>query len=125
MDYGIALTRRFRALKLWFVMRAFGRQAIVTKLRHHMQLCHWLAEQITAHPSFELVAPVTMGLVCFRIKHSDMATQMLLDQVNSTQRFWLGTTQLNGHIAIRVAIGNLRVEKWHVEARDYISHPHV
>ena len=41
---------------------------------------------------------------------------MLLDQVNSTQRFWLGTTQLNGHIAIRVAIGNLRVEKWHVEA---------
>lgn len=116
MDYGVALTRRFRALKLWFIMRAFGRKAIAEKLRHHMQLSYWLAEQIKAHPSFELVAPVNMGLVCFRLKDSDEATQMLVERVNNTRRFWLGTTKLNDRLAIRIAIGNLRVEKHHLEA---------
>ena len=116
MDYGVALTRRFRALKLWFVMRAFGRNTIVEKLRHHMQLCYWLAEQIEAHPSLELIAPVNMGLVCFRHVKSDKATQMLVDRVNNTRRFWLGTTKLNHRLAIRIAIGNLRVEKHHLEA---------
>lgn len=116
MDYGVALTRRFRALKLWFTMRAFGRKAIVEKLRYHMELSYWLAEQIKAHPAFELVAPVNMGLVCFRHKESDNATQMLVDRVNNTRKFWLGTTKLNNRLAIRIAIGNLRVEKCHLEA---------
>lgn len=115
MDYGIALTRQFRALKLWFVMRAFGRKAIADKLREHMALCHWIAEKIDAHPSFELAVPVTMGLVCFRFQDSDTATQWIVDQLNQTQRFWLGTTQLNNQIIIRIAIGNLQVEKHHIE----------
>lgn len=116
MDYGVALTRRFRALKLWFVMRAFGRKAIAEKLRHHMKLSYWLAEQIKAHPALELAAPVNMGLVCFCLKESDEATQMLVERVNNTRKFWLGTTKLNNRLAIRIAIGNLRVEKCHLEA---------
>lgn len=116
MDYGIALTRRFRALKLWFVMRAFGRKAIVERLRHHLKLCHWLADRINAHRAFELVAPVTMGLVCLRLNGADELTQILVDRVNATGQFWLGTTKLNKQLAIRVAIGNLRVEKHHLEA---------
>ena len=56
-----------------------------------------------------------MGLVCFRLKESDKATQMLVDRVNDTRRFWLGTTKLNEHLVIRIAIGNLRLEKRHLE----------
>jgi aromatic-L-amino-acid/L-tryptophan decarboxylase len=115
MDYGIALTRRFRALKLWFVMRAFGRKAIVEHLRHHLEFSHWLANQVNVDPAFELVAPVTMGLVCLRLRGGNELTQMLVDRVNATGRFWLGTTELNEQLVIRVAIGNLRVEKRHVE----------
>jgi aromatic-L-amino-acid/L-tryptophan decarboxylase len=115
MDYGLALTRRFRALKLWFVMRAFGRKAIVERLRYHMKLSHWLAQKITEHSAFELVAPVRMGLVCLRTKASDESTQKLVDQVNATKRFWLGTTRLNKQLVIRIAIGNLRLEKNHLE----------
>lgn len=81
-----------------------------------MELSYWLAEQIEAHPSFELITPVNMGLVCFRLKESDKATQMLVERVNNTRRFWLGTTKLNDRLVIRIAIGNLRVEKHHLEA---------
>ncbi len=68
MDYGLALGRRFRALKLWFVMRYFGRDGLAAILRENLRMAAWLSEQIATDARFELVTPATLGLVCFRLR---------------------------------------------------------
>jgi aromatic-L-amino-acid/L-tryptophan decarboxylase len=82
MDYGLALGRRFRALKLWFVMRYFGRDGLRTILRESVKMADWLAEQISADRRFEVVAPPGMGLVCFQLRQEDDATRELMRQIN-------------------------------------------
>jgi len=108
MDYGLALGRRFRALKLWFVLRWFGRGGLASIVREHIRLARCLAGQIAADVRFELIAPVDMGLVCFRLKSGDRATKALMDRLNSTGRFFLSHTVLRGKFILRVAIGNIR-----------------
>jgi len=115
MDYGLALGRRFRALKLWFVMRYFGREGLAAILRERLKMAGWLAQKISADDRFDLVVPATMGLVCFRLREGDAATRDLMNRINSSGRFFVSHTVLGGHLIIRVAIGNLRMQQQNVE----------
>lgn len=105
-DYGLALGRRFRALKLWFVLRYFGREGIAANLRKSLRLAAWLAGRVAAHPRLELAAPVTMGLVCFRVRAGDDVTRDLMRRLNDSRRCFVSHTVLEEKVAIRVAIGN-------------------
>jgi aromatic-L-amino-acid/L-tryptophan decarboxylase len=106
-DYSIALGRRFRALKLWFVLRYYGREGIAEVLRGHIRMAQQLAAKITADPDFELAAPVPLSLVCFRYRGSDDENHALLERVNSTGRAFLSGTTLRGRFVLRLAIGNI------------------
>jgi aromatic-L-amino-acid decarboxylase len=115
MDYGVPLGRRFRSLKLWFVMRYFGREGICEILRNHISWAQELASQIEAHPSFELAAPNPFSLVCFRYKGSDGQNRELMDRVNASGVAFLSHTVLNGQFVIRLAIGNVRATRQDIQ----------
>jgi aromatic-L-amino-acid decarboxylase len=106
-EYSLALGRRFRSLKLWFVLRSFGRQGIAEVLRRHIATAQEIAKEIAAHPDFEIAAPVHFSLVCFRYKGSDADNQRLLQQVNASGEALLSSTTLHGRTVLRMAIGNL------------------
>lgn len=106
-DYSIALGRRFRALKLWFVLRYYGREGIAEILRGHMRMAREFAENVLADPRFQLSAPVPFSLVCFRLRASDDENRELLARVNATGKAFLSGTQLRGHFVLRLAIGNI------------------
>ena len=109
MDLGFQLGRRFRALKLWMVIRAFGVEGIRRRIRAHCALARRLAERIEAHPALELAAPAPFSTVCFRpVRGGDAEARRLLDAVNADGRFLLSHTVLGGRYTLRVAIGNLR-----------------
>lgn len=107
MDYGVPLGRRFRALKLWFVMRYYGREGLVRMLRDHIQWAQDLAKIVAADPDFEIAAPHPLSVVCFRYRGSDDDNRRLMDAVNATGRVFLSHTVLNGRVVIRLAIGNI------------------
>ncbi len=115
-DYGLALGRRFRALKLWFVMRYFGRDGLAAVLRRGLEMAAWLGGRISESERFELVAPVNMGLVCFRVRQGDEATRELMRRINETGAFFVSHTVLGGRFTIRVAVGNIRTEWRDIEA---------
>jgi aromatic-L-amino-acid decarboxylase len=110
-DYSLALGRRFRSLKLWFVLRSFGRQGIAEVLRRHIRIAKDIAAQIAAHPRFELSAPVNFSLVCFRCRGSDADNRALLERVNQSGEALLSGTTLNGRFVLRMAIGNLATDE--------------
>lgn len=126
MDYGVALGRRFRALKLWFVLRYFGRQGIVTRLREHVRLAQELARWIDDAPDFERLAPVPFSTVNFRYRprhllssddaeaRLDRINERLEHAINATGRVFVSHTRVRGHYALHVAIGNLRTTHDHV-----------
>ena len=121
MDYGIALGRRFRALKLWMVIRAYGVNRIVDVLRSHIAMAEEFAMWVDADPDWVLAAPQMFSLVCFRYapagvppKEADAMNQQILDRVNAGGRAYMSHTRLNGRLVIRLAIGNLRTERRHV-----------
>jgi aromatic-L-amino-acid decarboxylase len=126
MDTGVQLGRRFRALKLWIVLRSFGARAIRRHLSSHIALAHTFASWIDAHPDFERVAPVPLSVVCFRWNPSvplgsamspdelDAANERLVDAVNRTGEVFLSHTRLRGRVALRVAIGHLNTTEQHV-----------
>ena len=116
MDYGVALGRRFRALKLWFVMRYFGRDGLAAILRENLRMAAWLGQQIAADDRFDLVVPATLGLVCFRLRQGDAASIELMRRINRSGRFFVSHTVLGGHYTIRVAIGNIRTQQRDIEA---------
>jgi aromatic-L-amino-acid decarboxylase len=137
-DYSFQLGRRFRALKLWFVLRAFGLRGIQDRLRFHCILAEQLGAWISAEAEWELLAPVTMSVVCFRHRPAGMQDEELLERhnaailegVNASGRVFLSHTKLDGRYTLRVAIGNLRTEERHVAeawallrdaARDVVS----
>ena len=122
MDYGVQLGRRFRALKLWMVIRAFGVDGIAERLRAHIELAREFASWVEAAPPWELMAPVPFSLVCFRYapvgvdpKVVNRLNQGILDRVNASGRVFLSHTKLNGRVTLRLAIGNLRTARRHVE----------
>lgn len=122
MDYGIQLGRRFRALKLWLVIRAFGVDGLAARLREHIRLGQQLAAWVDAHPQFERLAPTPFSTVCLRAHplgwDDEVALQRLnerlLTAVNETGEFFLSHTKLHGRYALRLAIGNLRTTEAHV-----------
>ncbi len=115
MDYGNALGRRFRSLKLWMILRYFGQEGIVARLREHMRQAQLLAEWIDAAPNFERLAPTPFSLICFRAHPQGMndeaqleaLNERLLNRINATGHFFLSHTKLHGKFTIRIAIGNL------------------
>jgi aromatic-L-amino-acid/L-tryptophan decarboxylase len=116
MDYGVQLGRRFRALKLWFVMRYFGRQKLAEMIRTHCQLARDFASWAEADGRFEIGAPVVFSLVCVRKKGSDDENRELMDRVNASGIAFLSPTSLNGKLYLRVAIGNIKTTRDDMEA---------
>ncbi|HEX3175217.1 MAG TPA: pyridoxal-dependent decarboxylase [Methylomirabilota bacterium] len=121
MDYGIQLGRRFRALKAWMVLRAFGRAGIEARIREHVRLARQFADWVEADPDFELAAPVTMAVVCFRARPAGMADEDLdalntriVAQACATGRVYLTHTRLDGRVAMRVAVGNVLTTERHL-----------
>ena len=115
-DWHIPLGRRFRALKLWFVMRSYGLSGLRDHIRRHVDLARTLAARIEAHPDFEVVGPVPLSLVCFRHRASDQANQTLLDALNASGDAYLTHTRVNDQLVLRFAIGGRLTESRHVEA---------
>jgi aromatic-L-amino-acid decarboxylase len=107
MDYGVPLGHRFRGLKLWFILRYFGREGMMELLRRHSQLAREFAGWVDADERFERVAPVPFSVVCFRLRGSDERNQALLDKVNASGSTFLSHTALNDKYVIRIAIGNI------------------
>jgi aromatic-L-amino-acid decarboxylase len=107
-DYGPALGRRFRALKLWAVMRAYGREGLQGLIREHVRLAQLFASWVEADPSWEIVAPYPFSVVCFRLRGGDAENEALLRRVNETGEVFLSHTRLNGRYVLRLAVGNLR-----------------
>lgn len=108
MDYGVQLGRRFRALKLWYVFRYYGREGIVAMLRESLRLAQVVKDLVESDPDFEVSAPVPFSLVCFRHRGDDALNRRLLDEINSTGKAFLSHTVLNGHFVLRFAIGNFQ-----------------
>jgi aromatic-L-amino-acid decarboxylase len=115
MDYGIPLGHRFRGLKLWLILRYFGRQGVMEFLRRHNQLAQEFSAWVNADERFERVAPVPFSVVCFRLRGSDELNKALLDKVNASGRIFLSHTALNGQYVIRIAIGNIATNLADVE----------
>ncbi|HLH43870.1 MAG TPA: pyridoxal-dependent decarboxylase [Bryobacteraceae bacterium] len=115
-EYSLSLGRRFRALKLWFVLRYYGREGIEKILREHMRIARELAAWIRGDPHFELAAPVRFSLVCFRFRGTDEQNRRLLDRVNATGEAFLSGAELNGRFILRLAIGNIGTAEADVEA---------
>jgi aromatic-L-amino-acid decarboxylase len=108
MDYGVQLGRRFRALKLWYVFRYYGRQGITAMLRESLRLAQLLRGLIESDPDFEIAAPVELSLVCFRHRSGNNVTRQLLAELNTTGEAFLSHTVLNGQYVLRFAIGNFQ-----------------
>jgi aromatic-L-amino-acid/L-tryptophan decarboxylase len=125
MDYGIQLGRRFRALKAWMVIRSFGRAGLAARIREHIRLARLFASWLDADPQFQLLAPVTMAVVCFRIAAHAPGSTPALDQLNSlnrrlveavnrTGKTYLTYTTLDGQVAMRLAVGNILTTERHL-----------
>jgi aromatic-L-amino-acid decarboxylase len=121
MDTGVQLGRRFRALKLWMVLRAYGAEGLRALLTEHMRLARLFASWVSAEPSFECLAPVPFSVVCFRAVPASVAAadldafnERLLEAVNATGDVFLSHTRLNGAVTLRLAIGHLRTTEAHV-----------
>jgi aromatic-L-amino-acid decarboxylase len=121
MDYGIQLGRRFRALKAWMVLRAFGRSGLVSRIREHCRLAASLAARVEREPGFELAAPVSMGVVCFRCVDpsldagaTDRLNERIVQAVNASGAAYLTHTRLRAHTAMRAGFGNVLTTEAHV-----------
>ena len=120
-DWGIPLGRRFRALKLWFVIRELGVAGIKEKIRLHIKLGQWLKAEIEAAPKFELLAPVIMNTLCFRFNPEvdeatkDRLNKEIMDNINKSGQLFFTQNVLNGKFALRLAFGNTNLAPKHVE----------
>ena len=113
-DWQIPLGRRFRALKLWFVIRHYGIEGLRHHIRRHVALAQEFAAWVRADARFELVAPVPLNLVCFRYRGSDADNQGLLDRLNASGELYLTHTRLNDQLVLRLCIGQTDTEHCHV-----------
>jgi aromatic-L-amino-acid decarboxylase len=119
-DYGIQLGRRFRALKLWMIIRYFGQEGLAARIREHCRLAKLFASWVEDSPDWELMAPVPLGLVCFRAcprtdsagetrnRRLDVLNEAIMHGVNATGKALLSHTRLNDKLTLRLSIGNIR-----------------
>jgi aromatic-L-amino-acid decarboxylase len=121
-DWGIPLGRRFRALKLWSVIRSYGTEGLQSKIRYHISLASRLKEFISAEPDFELLAPVSLNVICFRYHPAGAAeeklngiNEILNHSLNDTGKIYLTHTKINGKYTIRMVTGQTNVTLEHVD----------
>jgi aromatic-L-amino-acid decarboxylase len=126
MDYGIQLGRRFRALKAWMVIRGFGSQGLAARIREHIRLARLFASWLEIDPQFEILAPVTMAVVCFRVvwpmdanrpatsEELNDLNRRLVEVANKTGKVYLTHTTLRGCVAMRLAVGNVLTTERHL-----------
>lgn len=117
-DWGIQLGRRFRALKLWFVLRSFGTDRLKEKLREHINLAKWFEGKVIEDTNFKLLLPRSLNVVVFKAicsKDMDEFNEKLVTQINKSGKMYLTHTVVDDKYAIRMVIGNTRVTQAHVE----------
>ncbi len=120
MDYGIQLGRRFRSLKLWFVIRYFGREGLIERIREHVRLANLFKIWVEQSNDFEMLAPVPFALVCFRaapenVEDLDALNEKIMNQINASGEAYLSHTKLNGKFTLRLSVGSIQVEERHLE----------
>ena len=122
MDYGVSLGRRFRSLKLWFVLRYFGEQGLARGIRGHCNMASEFASWIVEHSEWELVAPVPFSTVVFRYigrhlssEQQDACNLHILTSVNKTGEIFISDTRLDGKVVLRLSIGNIQSKEKHVQ----------
>ena len=114
-DWHIQLGRRFRSLKLWFVIRHYGVEGLQHHIREHVRLAHQFAAWVREDSRFELAAPAQLNLVCFRLRAGDQANQLLMDRLNASGDLFLTHTKLNGKLTLRLCVGQTNTQSRHVE----------
>src|SRR6266513_273601 len=119
MDYGVQLGRRFRALKAWVVWRAFGREGIAARIRDHLRLAKLFAEWVRNDKRFELAAPVSMGVVCFRLVTADPdkidnLNTTMVERINASGSGYITQTKLRGRTVMRIGLGNVLTTEQHL-----------
>ncbi|HEY3087470.1 MAG TPA: pyridoxal-dependent decarboxylase [Jatrophihabitantaceae bacterium] len=115
-DWHVPLGRRFRALKLWAVIRWYGAEGLRAHIREHVELAQEFASWVEADERFELVAPHPLSLVTFRLREGDNATHALMERVNGNGTLYLTHTTVNGRVALRLAIGSPQTQRRHVQS---------
>ncbi len=108
MDYGPALGRRFRALKLWAVIRGYGRRGLQELIREHVRLARLFASWVEAEPGWQVVAPYPFSVVCFRRDATDAENEAILERANASGEVFVSHTRLDGRYVLRLAVGNVR-----------------
>jgi aromatic-L-amino-acid decarboxylase len=122
-DWGIPLGRRFRALKLWFVIRSYGVNGIKNRIREHISMTQNLGKKIDNHPDFEQMAPLNFNMTCFRYHPSSIdekeelnsLNEKLLFALNDTGKVYMTHTKVDDQYTIRMAIGQTYVQQHHVD----------
>jgi aromatic-L-amino-acid decarboxylase len=136
MDYGIQLGRRFRALKLWMIIRYFGHEGLAARIREHCRLARLFADWVEASTEWELLAPVPFGLVCFRAcprkegetetartARLDALNEAIMNNLNASGEMFFSHTRLNDVFTLRLAIGNIHTTESHVRrAWELLNH---
>ena len=129
-DWGVPLGRRFRSLKLWFVMRYYGLNGIQKILRDHIRMAEWLENEIRDSKDFKMIIPRNVNLVCFHLKPEGIKdkeqinnmNEALMNQINKTGKIYLTHTKVNGVFTLRIVIGQTNVTENHItEAWDHIQ----
>ena len=127
-DWHVPLGRRFRALKLWFVLRQFGAEGLRARLREHLALAQEFKTWVESRPEFELLAPVPLNTICFRHNPGSLDegelerhNTRLLERINASGRIFMTHTKLRGRYCLRVSIGQTETRREHVlEAQEAI-----
>jgi aromatic-L-amino-acid decarboxylase len=122
-DWGITLGRRFRALKLWFVIRSFGLSGLQGKIRDHIRMAMEFSQKLEDHPDFVILAPTTLNLICFQYRPNEMDNQNQLNQlneslmhsINDSGKMYITHTKLNGKFALRLVAGQTNLQERHME----------
>jgi aromatic-L-amino-acid/L-tryptophan decarboxylase len=114
MDTGIQLGRRFRALKLWMVLRHFGGAGLRARIAEHIRLAQLFAGWVEASGEFDLAAPVPFSVVCFRFRGTDELNEAILHRLNASGEVFLSHTRLDGRFTLRLAVGNIHTTESHV-----------
>ena len=113
-DYGVPLGRRFRALKLWFVMRSYGREGLAAVIREHVRMAQEFAREMESDGRFERTAPGRLSTICFRYKGTDEDNRRIQDRVNASGEVLISGLKLNGRFSLRLTIGNFMTRPEHV-----------
>jgi aromatic-L-amino-acid decarboxylase len=114
-DWQIPLGRRFRSLKLWFVLRHYGAEGLAHHIREHVELAKQFERWVDDHSNFELIVPRTLNTVCFCHRLGDSITERILESVNSTGRMYVSHTKLADRYTIRMVVGGRDTKLRHVE----------